>query len=326
MVRKSLIALAVVAAVGSACGKDSKKEAGGAGGAGAASSQEDLAYLPLASQLVAGVDVAQLQSSTLWKELVQPLILKNGQARLADFQAKCGFDPMTAVKRVSIGLKNADGRNPEGIVLVHGLDKAKAMACLDKQKDEFAKEKIEVSVQGDVVLMKQEGEVPVGVTFIKDTTALVVIGPEATVDGVKKAAAGGSELAKSAKFTELHGKLAGGKSIWFVINGNTPALAKGLGQLNITSEAAFGTIHVTDKLAADARLRLASPAEAAATATKIKDGIGETVAGFVEKIEFGSDGPDMKVTAIATKDNLKTLTSLFGIRRAAPQAPENNTP
>jgi hypothetical protein len=325
MVRNGLIALAVVAAVGTACGKDAKKKAGGAGGGAAASSQEDLAYLPLASQLVAGIDVAQLQGSTLWKELVQPLILKDGQARIADFQQKCGFDPMTAVKRVSIGLKNADGRNPEGIVLVHGLDKAKAMACLDKQKDEFAKEKIEVSVQGDVVLMKQEGEVPVGVTFIKDTTALVVIGPEATVDGVKKAAAGGSELAKSAKFTELHGKLPSGKSIWFVINGNTPALAKGLGQLNITAEAAFGTIHVTDKLAADARLRLPSAAEASSTATKIKDGIGEMAAGFVEKIEFGSDGSDMKVTAVATKDNLKTLTGLFGIGRRAP-APEDGAP
>jgi hypothetical protein len=323
MLRNGLIALAVVAAASSACGKDSKKEAGGAGGA-AASSNEDLAYLPLASQLVAGIDVAQLQGSTLWKELVQPLILKNGQARIADFQAKCGFDPMTAVKRVSIGLKNADGRNPEGIVLVHGLEKAKAMACLDKQKDEFAKERIEVSVQGDVVLMKQEGEVPVGVTFIKDTTALVVIGPDATVEGVKKAATGGSELAKSAKFTELHGKLAGGKSIWFVINGNTPALAKGLGQLNITAEAAFGTIHVTDKLSADARLRLPSAKDASETAAKIKDGIGETVAGFVEKIDFASDGPDMKVTATATKDNLKTLTSLFGIARRP--APADGTP
>ncbi len=324
MVRKGLIALAVVAAVGSACGKDSKKEAGGAGGAAATTSQEDLAYLPLASQVVAGIDVGQLQSSTLWKELVQPMILKNGQARIAEFQQKCGFDPMTAVKRVSIGLKNADGRNPEGIVLVHGLQKAKAMACLDKQKDEFAKEKVEVTVQGDVVLMKQEGEVPVGVTFIKDTTALVVIGPEAqTADGVKKAAAGGSELAKSAKFTELHKKLAGGKSIWFVMNGATPILAKGLGQLNIAAEAVFGTVHVTDKLAADVRLRLPSADEAASTATKIKDGIGETVAGFVEKIEFGNDGRDMKVTATATKDNLNTLSSLFGMgsRAPAPDAP-----
>ena len=325
MVRNGLLALALI--VAAACGKDAKKEAGGGAG-GASASNEDLSYLPLASQLVAGIDVAQLQGSSLWKELVQPLILKDAQAKIADFQQKCGFDPMTAIKSVSVGLKNADGRNPEGIVVIHGLDKAKAMACLDKQKDEFAKEQVTVTVEGDVVLFKQEGAVPVGATFVKDSTAIVVIGPDATAAGVKQAAAGGSKLAESAKFSALHGKIGGGKSIWFVVNGSTPALAKGLGQLNITAEAAFGSIHVTDKLAVDARLRLPTPAEAASTATKIKEGIGETAAGFVEKIEFTSDGPDMKVTSTVNKDNLKTLQGLFGVgrRRGGTPPPEDGAP
>ena len=322
MIRTGLIALAVVAAVGTACGKDSKQAAGG-GGSTTASSGDDLGYLPVASQVVAGIDVAQLQGSALWKDFVQPLIMKDGQAQIAEFQQKCGFDPMTAVKHVTVGLKNADGRNPAGVIVVHGLDKAKVMACVDKQKAELAKENVEVTVEGDVVMMKQQGEVPVGFTFIKDTTAIVVVGPDATATGVKAAAAGGSALAKSAKFSSVHGKIGSGKSIWFVVDGTTPMVAKGLGQLNIAAEAAFGSIQVTDKLAVDARLRLPSADEATATATRLREGVGEMVSGFVEKIEFGNDDRDMKVTSTVTKAQLETLSGVLGLKRGGgSKAPE----
>ncbi|MEJ7599276.1 MAG: hypothetical protein WKG01_15325 [Kofleriaceae bacterium] len=321
MIRNGLIALAVVAAVGTACGKDSKQAPGG-GGTTTASSGDDLGYLPVASQVVAGIDVAQLQGSALWKDFVQPLIMKDAQAQIAEFQQKCGFDPMTAVKRVTVGLKNADGRNPAGVAVIHGLDKTKAMACFEKQKAELATENVEVTVDGDVVLMKKQGEVPVGLTFVKDTMAIVVIGQDATVAGVKAAAVGGSALAKSTKFSSVHDKIGSGKSIWFVVDGTTPMVAKGLSQMNIAAEAAFGSIQVTDKLAADVRLRLPSSDEATATATRLREGVGEMVSGFVEKIDFGHDDRDMKVTSTVTKAQLETLSNLLGLKRGGRAVPE----
>ena len=63
-------------------------------------------------------------------------------AKLAEFKDKCGFDPMAAVKSVSIGLKGVGGKasKPEGAIVIHGPDKAKVMACIEKMKAEAAKD------------------------------------------------------------------------------------------------------------------------------------------------------------------------------------------
>jgi len=144
MARHHWVVVAVFA-ISSATIACKKKEESQATGSGATKSSDpgaakkdsptgDLGLIPVDAEAVVGVNWAQLQSSGLWKQFVEPEMLKDNDflKGLAQFKERCGFDPMTSVKRITMGMKGLGGDKPDGIVVLHGLDKAKAMACVDK--------------------------------------------------------------------------------------------------------------------------------------------------------------------------------------------------
>src|SRR4051812_38522461 len=94
-----VVAVAAFGLGASACKKD------GANGVAGAVSNPDIAMLPADSDVVLGLNFAQLQSSAMWKQYA-PMVLKNANKELGEFQATCGFDPVTTIKSVSIGAKD----------------------------------------------------------------------------------------------------------------------------------------------------------------------------------------------------------------------------
>src|SRR5690348_5586141 len=63
---------------------------------------EDLALIPSDSEVVLGFNFAQLQQSALWKQF-SPKLMEKVAGDLAEFKAKCGFDPIEKFKSVSMG-------------------------------------------------------------------------------------------------------------------------------------------------------------------------------------------------------------------------------
>ena len=102
----------------------------GAADKGAASG-DDLSLLPVDSEMVIGINFAQLQQSALWKQ-VAPKSKDKMAKNLSDIKAACGFDPLDAFKSMSIGIKNVGGGKPDGAIVIHGLEKDKVWGCLDK--------------------------------------------------------------------------------------------------------------------------------------------------------------------------------------------------
>src|SRR5512139_1453396 len=155
---------------------DSKAAVAPSGGAA-----DDLSLLPVDSEAVMGINFAQLQSSALWKKFVEPQMMKGDfPSKLAQFKGKCGFDPMTAVKSLAIGMKGVGGDNPDGVVVIHGAGKKESLDCLDKMKDEITKSGDELTRDGDIVIVKSKKGETVAITFVNDTTAIAVVGPNAT--------------------------------------------------------------------------------------------------------------------------------------------------
>jgi len=72
---------------------------------------DPLAFLPADAELVVSVDAAQLRSSALWQKVQPALTAKLGDM-LAAFAAECGYDPVAAVKRITLGISNARARRP----------------------------------------------------------------------------------------------------------------------------------------------------------------------------------------------------------------------
>jgi len=296
-----------------ACKKDDKnasapgdKAAESSGGAGAAAS-DDLSYLPVDSEVVLGINVGQVQQSSLWKQFVEPkLMAGEAQRKIAEWKTRCGFDPMTSIKSVSLGAKQAASGKPDVVVVLHGLDKAKALDCADKSKDEVAKEGGEITRDGDVVLVKDKRGESMAVSFVNSSTAIMVRGENGTAAGVKAAAAGGSTLKSSPPFLEMYKKVNISDSLWVLINGKL--LDKS--PLPIKARSIFGSFNVTDGLALDLRVQLDTP-DAATQAASLGNSQAKQAQAYVDKAEFTSDGAELHAVVVMSSQKLQALISQF---------------
>src|SRR5258706_10948328 len=94
-------------------------------------SADDLGYLPLQSEIVIGINFAQLQSSSVWKKFAEPQLAQGDfVAKLNEFKTKCGFDPFVAIKSMAMSLGGLGGdTKQEAVAVVHGLEKSKMVLC-----------------------------------------------------------------------------------------------------------------------------------------------------------------------------------------------------
>ncbi len=269
----------------------------------------DLSLLPVDSEVVMGLNIGQLQSSALWKQF-SPKIMDKISGGLGEFKAKCGFDPLESIKSIAIGMKGLGGGTPDGAVVVHGPDKAKVMACLDKGKADAAAKGTEITIDGDVFTIKDKKGTNTAFTFVNDTTILGIIGANGTKDGVLAAAKGTSALKSSATFVDMYSKINTQDSLWMLMNGNSPALAK-MGAMGVKPKAIFGSINLTDGLTVDMRIRVATPAEASGFVDMMKGQINNPqVKQMFDKLDMTADGPDTKVAVAMSSAKLQALVGM----------------
>jgi hypothetical protein len=270
----------------------------------------DLALLPVDSEVVVGLNFSQLQKSALWKKFVEPQMMKGDtQAKMAEFKAKCGFDPMSAVQSISMGLKGVGGDSPTGVVVVHGPEKSKVMGCLDKMKDEAAKDGSTITKDGDIVMVKSKKGDTFAFTYVNDTTLLGVVGPDATSAGVKAAAAGTSALKTSQAFVDMYSKINTSDSLWVLMNGNSKAFDKAA-QMGFKPKAVFGSVNVTDGLTVNMRVRLDTPDQAAQITNMATSQVAQFKA-MVDKLEIVAEGADVKLDLALSTQKLEALITQF---------------
>ena len=329
MLRTRIGWLAAIAALGLAAGACKKNDNKAGSGSGATADKsttgdkgdkatpvavaggDDLALLPVDSELVMGINFAQLQQSALWKQY-SPKLMDKISTDLADFKADCGFDPLDAFKSVTIGMKGLGGQMPDGVIVVHGPEKAKSLACFDKMKAKAAAKGTEITVDGDVVLMKDKNGGNTAFTFVNDTTMVGVIGNNATKDAVLAAAKGVSTLKSSPSFVEMFSKINTGDSIWGLANGNSPAFSK-MGGIGLKPKAIFGSVNVTDGLTLDMRIRTEKPDDAKSFVTTMQGQINNPqVKQMFDKLDVSQDGADMKIAVAMSNQKLQQLIQMVG--------------
>lgn len=324
-IRHGWLVAALALSVGAAaCKKDENKTApaatatgGGAtatapaaGGAPAAATGDDLSLLPVDSEVVLGLNFSQLQKSALWQKFVQPQLMKDeAQKKLAEFQTKCGFDPMAAISSVSMGLKGVGADKPDGVLVVHGPEKAKVLGCLDKMKGEAEAEGTTITTEQDVVTIKSKDGDNFAFTYVNDTTLVGVVGANANAAGVQAAAKGGSALKTSPAFVEMYGKIKTADSLWLLMNGNSKAFDQAAA-MGFKPKAVFGSVNVTDGLAVDMRIRLESPDQAKSIADMANGQVGQFKA-MVDKLDIANDGADVKFIVAMSSQKLEALIGQF---------------
>lgn len=287
------------------------KAAAGAAGAAVGAASDDLSLLPADSHIVLGLNFAQLQQSALWKQYI-PALMAQGSKGLAEFQATCGFDPMQALQSASMGLKMNGEEDAEGVVVLHGPDKAKVMACLPKFKDQLAKDGGDLVVDGDVFTMKAGPDAASVWTFVNGTTMVGTIGKAASKATLEAATKGGSALKTSQAFKDIYAKIDTKQSLWLLINGNAPFMAKAT-QAGFEAKAMFGSINVTDGLSLDMQMRLGTAEKATELVAMAQGQIGSPqVKAMFDKLEVTASGTDAKVSVALSGEKLKALVGMFG--------------
>jgi hypothetical protein len=140
------------------------------------------------------------------------------------------------------------------------------------------------------------------------------MGPTATKDAVVAAAKGASALKTSPTFVELFGKIKTDDSIWFLLNGNAPFLAKlPLGAIGVKPKAVYGSVNLTDGITADVRMRVGSAEEATSFINNVKPAISNPqYQQMVDKLELVADGADVKLSLAISAQKLQTLLGLLG--------------
>jgi hypothetical protein len=284
--------------------KTAEKSAQGGGATG-----DDLSYLPVDSELVLGMNVSQLQQSSLWKQFVEPkLMAGEAQQKLSELKAKCGgYDMMNAVRSASLGLKNVTNNQPTGVIVVHGLDKTKTLDCIEKNKDEIVKEGGEVNRDGDVLLIKDKRGQTSAMSFLNDSTMLIGLGDNGNAAGMKTIAAGSSTLKSSPKFLEMYKKVNTGDSLWLLVNGRLLDKAP----MGMKARAVFGSLNVTSGLGLDLRIQFESP-DQATQAANLLNGQAKQAQAYVDKAEFTTDAAELHASVTMSQAKLQALISQLG--------------
>lgn len=274
-----------------------------------ATAADDLSLLPADSELVGGLDFQQAQTSLVWKQLVLPALAKgDAKAKLTEFQKTCGVDPMKVVTTVALGMKGLGNEHPDGVVVAHGVPKAKLLACFDKMT-KGKKQSADVKRDGDVLVVAKQGNQPVAFAFVDDTTAIIVIGTAATGDGVRAILKGTSALKTSAKFVDIYKKTNTKDTVWMIMNGNSKAFDE-LRKQNISPVVIFGSVKVAKELTLDARIKFKTADEAKNIAT-MGQGQLKDASKMFDKISIDAEATDVKVGIVLGDAKLKELLKLL---------------
>lgn len=266
--------------------------------------------LPGDSEVVFGVNLGQIQQSGLWKQFVEPkLAAGKGQHMMEEFKTKCGADPLKMVSSITVGAKDVSGDKPSMVAIGHGVDKAKILDCLEKNKADITKDGSEMTRDGDVVLFKDKHGDPGALMFTNDSTAVMVVGPNGTAAGVKAVASGGgSSLKGSAPFLDMYKKVKTTDSIWGLASGKVmdgfPVAPK--------PTAAYGSFNVTDGLALDLRFRFPKP-EDATQAASMANAQAKQATQFVDRAEVTADGNELHASVTISGQKLAQLVPMLAM-------------
>lgn len=291
------------------CKKEEGTAAGGKGGTSAAGNK-DLDVVPVDSDVVLSIDLAQAQKSAVFREFALPAITKSEDAQkfLATLKTKCNIDPMVSASRLTAGIKIVDNDNADFVGVLHGIEKSKAIPCIDQMKEELAAQQIQAVKDGDVVTLKNDRGA-FAFTFTGDTTAVIVSGPKASKERVLEVAQGKSALKTSKEFGDMYGKLNTGHTVWFLVRGDTEAIAKNLEKLNVRSKAIFGTVNLTDGLEVRGQMRVETEEQATNVVDLMKSQTG-MFANMATKLEIDRDKNDVRTTIVMTQEQLKSVAGL----------------
>ena len=276
---------------------------------------DPVGFLPVDSEIVLGLDVDQVRKSALWSPIESKLTAAGG-ASLTAFKQLCGFDPMTTIHGITVGIKHVKQPTPDGVMVVRGLDRPQLMGCMARAQQRTPRA---VAIDDGFVTVSATGGDPGTVTFafVDASTVVAVIGPTAGKAELVAVLAAGSPLHTSPAFgallklTDLEGAL------WAIMNGSSAVFDQALGGLGTRPRAMFGSVRLVGGLAMNLRLRLDSATQAQQLNQLVSSQVG-MVRGMFDRIDVSTDDADLVLALGISDQQLSNLMQLLVPALAVP--------
>ena len=276
-----------------------------------AAALDDLAYLPIDSDVVVSLDAATLRQSAMYRELVEPKLraFVEASGSMGKFKSICGFDPFAAITSVAIGARQLatadDPQSYSGVVVLHGFERQRLMSCLETFNREVGSDN-RYLVDGEVIQVQTKGGQSGYMQFVDPSTMVMVFDHQATKAAFQTIIAGASGVNGSPAFMALYGQTKG--TARFFINGRL----KSMENSPLKVKVVFGAISVTDALALNFSVRMNSDAEAKAIADSVRPQL-ESLKSMVTSGTVDAVGADAHFTASMTTEQLKNFMALVGM-------------
>lgn len=267
------------------------------------------------SELVLGVNVAQLRGTALWRDQLEPWLTGLLPATLPALRQRCGLDLLGSLQTVTVGLRNFL-TTIEGSVVVRGPDPTPLWSCLQREREALRQDGLDPAWSGEVLSLHTA--LGNGLTLVGEDaeTARGTFGAESSSEDVKPSARKPPVLRFSPGFRELYERLDGGASGWFLIpaaNFLLPAVDEG-----VTLQAVFGTVTLTagstggEELEIDARLRTSTAERATRYAATAAARIGPQARAAFTRLAITAERDDVHLTAGLTAAQLAALLARPG--------------
>jgi hypothetical protein len=271
-----------------------------------AASNDPVGFLPIDAEVVVALDIPKIAQSALWKQYA-PMVMGRLPETAKMLIDQCALSPTT----IAVSLKAvSDEGIPDGVAVIHGLDKAKALGdCLTKAKQVATQHGHTLAFDNDILTATTKHGTFVA-TFATDSTFVAVWGQHADHTTLQQAISSGVGLRKSPAFTALLEKVNTGRPVWLVGNGNSKLFAQA-SALGVKPRGIAASIDVTDGVAFDGRVGVESPDQASQLSTMLKSQTGMATS-FFDKLDIGTDAADVTLSVALSLEKLKTMMQMLG--------------
>ncbi len=277
---------------------------------------DPVGFLPADSELVLAIDGDQLRKSPLWPMADQRIRAAAGPSFTA-FTTVCGFDPITSIRGITVGLRGLKQDKPDGVIVITGISRAKLGECLERAATSAS---AALTVDRGVYTIRRDATDPTQMTFtfVDDATIVILLAPSADRASLEKVLAAGVPLRRSPTFTQLLAQVDTSASVWGIANGKSSIFD--ITQGNQKPSAVWGSIHLDSGASVSVRIRFADPAVAQQLATQAQSQLQSAMM-FFDRLDVNADGAELVVEAAMSESKLSSLMSLMGLATQAPPPP-----
>tara|TARA_R110002096_G_scaffold433381_2_gene651988 strand:- start:29681 stop:30712 length:1032 start_codon:yes stop_codon:yes gene_type:complete len=299
-------------------GGDTKAKGGDKGTAekgnspGAAVAGDMMAHFPADTEIVMAFNIPSLIGSKMWKDYGDTAMAKVSK-ELGEFKETCGFDPITTIKTVHMGINSAKSEEP--VMIVNGFAREQLTTCATAMAAKEGKQ-VEITEEGKFTIVSHEGKTTT-IAWVDATTMLLV--PKKDDKAYLEARMAGKDgLKGNAGFETAAGKANQSAPIWFAGNfaAGSPA-GRGVG-MGAAPKGFYGSLGFADGLDFNLGVTFADAKSAEETLNMAKPllSIGKSKLGpaadIVDNLKLATNGADMTVGLKLTEADIAKLKTLAG--------------